>query len=89
MVGLYYGLKLNYASLLWAEFDSYVKHSKKTIEISSARFWSLILHEVYSQASDIVPEDVEVATFSHLHIPMSRHDDRVVFPTIWCIPDAM
>ncbi|CAH1448792.1 unnamed protein product [Lactuca virosa] len=43
MVVLYYGLKIDYDSLLWDEFTTYVKHSKKASEIASARFWSLIL----------------------------------------------
>lgn len=35
---LYYGMNLDYASLLWVEFDSSVNHSKKTTELYSAGF---------------------------------------------------
>ncbi|CAI9280618.1 unnamed protein product [Lactuca saligna] len=37
-------------------------------KVSTSRFWSLILHEVYNQAGVLVPDDDEVATFSQLHI---------------------
>lgn len=71
------------------KFASSVKHSKKTIEISSEIFWILILHEVYSQASVLVSEDANVSTFSHLHIPKSALNDPIVFPAVGCISDAM
>lgn len=38
MVGLYFGLSIDYASLLWVEFGSFINHSKMTIEVSSTPF---------------------------------------------------
>lgn len=38
MDGLYYGLKVDYASLLWDEFTTYIKHSKKIAETTNDRF---------------------------------------------------
>lgn len=58
MAGLYYGLKVYYASLLWDEFTTYIKHSKKSTEIASARFWSLIMHDAYSQAVILILKGV-------------------------------
>lgn len=58
MACLYYGMNVDYASLLWVEFSSSVKHSKKTTEISNACFWSLILYEVYIQDGILIPKDV-------------------------------
>lgn len=88
MVGLYYGMNVDYASLLWVGLSSYVKPSKKTTKISSARFWSLILHEVYSQAGIQVPGDVEVSRFSHLHIPKFDIDDPVIFHVVFLLLDG-
>lgn len=48
IVGLFYGMKVDYASLLGADFVSSVKKSKKTTEISGACFSRFILHEAYS-----------------------------------------
>lgn len=80
---------MDYASLLWDEFASYIKHLKKTIEISSAWFWSLILHEVYSQVGILIFEDAEVAQFYQMFIPKSTIDDPIVFPVVGRIPDVM
>lgn len=48
MVVLYYGMKFDYASLLWDKFITYIKNLEKSTEIINARFWSLILNESYS-----------------------------------------
>lgn len=38
MVGLYYGLHVEYASLLWEEFGTSISHTKLATKVSSARF---------------------------------------------------
>lgn len=45
MSSLYYGMKVEYASLIWDEFTTSIKHKKKTTDIANAHFWGLILHE--------------------------------------------
>lgn len=45
MAGLYYCMKVDFASLLWDEFTTCIKNSKKTNEIANAHIFSLILHE--------------------------------------------
>lgn len=47
------------------------------------------LHEAYSQTDIHVPEEAEVAQFSHLHIPKSALDDPIIFPAVRRIHDAM
>lgn len=89
MVILYYRLNVDYASLIWVEVASLIKNYKKSIEVSSTRFWSLILHEVSSQESVPIPEDSEIATFSQLHIPKSTTEDPIMFPTVGCTSDAI
>lgn len=49
MVGLYYGVDVYSASLLWEEFGNSISHSKLESGVSSAGFWGLILKEVYTQ----------------------------------------
>lgn len=49
LASLNYHMKVDYTYLLWEEFTTYVKHSKKAIEIASDRFWSLALIEAYQQ----------------------------------------
>ena len=87
MVGLW--LNVDSGSLLWAEFTSSIKHYMKTTQVSSARFQSLILHEVHSHTSVLLHEDNKVATFSQLHIPKLEVDDLIMFPTVGHIPDSM
>lgn len=58
---LYYGLKVEYAYLLWDEFTNHVKHSKKSTKISSAQLWSLILCEAYNQKIIMIPKGAKVA----------------------------
>lgn len=55
MVGLYYGLNIDYASLLWEECGISTSHMKLDIGVSSARFWELILKEIYSQENILIP----------------------------------
>lgn len=72
--GLYYHMKVDYASFLWEEFTSYVTHAKKVTEIASWRFWSLALIEAYQHAS--------------IHV-LEGEDDPENFLVIGRIIDAM
>lgn len=89
LAGLYFHMKVDYASFLWEEFTLYFNHSKKATKIASARFWILILIEAYQQAGIQVPKGEEVVVFSHLQILKKLIDDPKVFPVIGRIPKAM
>lgn len=82
LLGLYYHINVDCASLLWEEFTSYVNHIKKENETESARFWSLILIEAYQQNGIQVQKGEKVVVFSHLQIPKSLVDDPDTFPII-------
>ncbi|CAI9299882.1 unnamed protein product [Lactuca saligna] len=62
---------------------------KVSIEIASARFWSLNLHETFSQAGIQVPEDVETTQISTLIILKDSLDDPMVFLVFGKILDVI
>lgn len=82
MAGLYYGMKVDYASVLCDEITTNTKNSNKSTEISRPIFWRLILHDSYSQAQIMIPKRVKVAQFTHLQIPKDAIDDTVIFPFV-------
>lgn len=88
LASLYYHMKVDYTYLLWEEFTTYVKHSKKAIEIASDRFWSLALIEAYQQVRIQVTEGEEVV-FSHLQIPKNLSNDPDEFHVIDITIDGM
>lgn len=47
IVGLYYGLVVDYTTHLWEEFRGTISHTNLTNGVSFARYWRLILKEVY------------------------------------------
>ncbi|KAI3691460.1 hypothetical protein L2E82_49819 [Cichorium intybus] len=47
LYGVYHDVKVDYASILWADFCSHINHSAKGTEISNARFWAMLVHEHY------------------------------------------
>lgn len=55
---------MDYASHLWEEFGTSISHTNLTNGVSSARFWSIILQEVYSEVNIRVPSDVKTNEFS-------------------------
>lgn len=66
---LYYGLNVDYATYPWEEFGTSITHTNISNCVSSACFWSLILHDVYWQEDILVPFDVETAEFPIMAAP--------------------
>lgn len=89
MVGFYYGLDVYYASLLWEEFGNSVSQSKLAIGVLSARFWGLILREVYTQEDVIFPTDVDNAEFPSMTVHKILVDDAKIFPNVSRLCDSM
>lgn len=55
---------------------------RKATEIVSARFWRLILNEVYQQARILVLTNIEVVGFYTLQIPKTMVKNSTNFPSI-------
>lgn len=55
----------------------------------SARFWALILKEIYSQENIIIPGGIEYAEFTMMTAPRVFVDDANVFLNVARIPDSM
>lgn len=89
VASLYYGLNVDYALLLWEEFGTSVSHSKIGTGVSSARFWGLILKEIYCQESILVPSNVDTVEFPTMTVPNIVVDDVVIFHVVAPIPDLM
>lgn len=89
MVGLFYGLDVDYASLLWEEFGNSISHSKLANGVSSARFWGLILREVYTQENVLFLTDVDTPKFPSMTVPKVMVDDVMLFPMVARIYDSM
>lgn len=49
IVGLYYDLNVDYATQLWEEFGPSITHTNVENGVSCARYWSLILRDVYKK----------------------------------------
>lgn len=88
MVGFYYGVNVDFASFLCAEFGNSISHSKMTTKFTSVRFWSLILKEVYSQEGISIPSNGDVPQFAPITIPKSNIDDPTISPMVGRVPDS-
>lgn len=82
MVGLYRGLNFGYVSWFWVVFRNSVSNSNMRNEVSSAKFWGLILKEIYSQERILIHSNVDVAQFGPITITKTDVDVTAVFPTI-------
>lgn len=82
MVGMYYGLNIDYASLLWEELRTYISCSKIANGVSRVRFRVLILKEVYSQDTILIPTDVDNVEFPSMTIPKVVVDDVMIFSVV-------
>lgn len=82
IVGLYYGLKVDYASLFWEEFGNSISHSKMENGVSSARFCGMIFREVYTQEGVLFPSDIDTNKFPPMTVPKFVMDDAMLFPMV-------
>ena len=89
IVGLYYGLNVDYATDIWEEFGTSISHTNLTNGVPSARFWGLILQEVYHQEDILVLSDVKTVEFPVMAAPHIFVDDHAIFPNVARILDAI
>lgn len=89
VAGIYYGLNVDYASMLWEEFGTSISHSKLATGVSSARFWGLIMKEIYSREDILIPSDVDTAEFPSMIVPKIAMNDATIFPVVSRIPNSM
>ncbi|KAI3782314.1 hypothetical protein L2E82_12356 [Cichorium intybus] len=86
LFGIYYDVKVDYASILWADFCSHINHSLKGTEISNARFWAIVVHAHYQKTGYVA--DVSLPEMRYTPITISPLDNE---PAAYCaqIPVAM
>ncbi|CAI9260128.1 unnamed protein product [Lactuca saligna] len=89
VVGLYYGLDIDYASFLCEEFGNLISHSKLATGVSSARFGGLIFRQVYTQEYALFPNDVDIAKFPSMTVPKLLLDDAKILLNVAQISDSM
>lgn len=89
MVGLYYSMNVDYASLLWEEFGTSIFHCKLATGVASARIWGLILKEFYNQENILIPLGVVTAKFPTMKVPKMVVNDATIFLVFRRIPDSM
>lgn len=86
---LYYDLNGDYVTYLWEEFGTSIMHTNLVNGVLGARFWILILQNVYRYEDIWVPFDVESAEFSTMAALRIFVDDSTMFPIVAHIPDAI
>ena len=89
VMGLYYNISVDYGTQLWKEFVKTLENTNAEKGISCARYWSLILQNVYEKEGIPVPESGEVAEFSLYQFPKVVEDDENIFTNVARILDVM
>ncbi|KAI3779340.1 hypothetical protein L2E82_09040 [Cichorium intybus] len=86
LYGIYYDVKVDYATILWNDFCSHINHSLKGTEMAHPRFWAIIVHAHYLQAGVVL--DVSLPELRYTPIAIPPLDDE---PTPFCaqIPQVM
>lgn len=59
-----------------------ISHTNVLNGVSCARYWSLILRDVYEKEGILVPSNVPKAEFTIYQHPNSVQDDPMIFPTM-------
>ncbi|KAL7585778.1 hypothetical protein Lser_V15G44222 [Lactuca serriola] len=88
MYGLYKGVKVDFATVLWGEFVDSIKHSKRATELSSHRFWGLIVSQAY-EFHKIPIEVSEVPKMVVHQISIPTKVDQSHFSFVGQIPEEM
>ncbi|KAI3494522.1 hypothetical protein L1887_40729 [Cichorium endivia] len=86
LYGIYYDVKVDYATILWTDFCSHINHSLKGTEISNARFWAIVVHAHYQQARYVL--DISLQELRYTSIAIPPLDDESA-PFYAQIPQAM
>ncbi|KAI3496692.1 hypothetical protein L1887_39063 [Cichorium endivia] len=86
LYGIYYDVKVDFASILWADFFSHINHHMKGTEIANARFWAIVVHAHYQQSGYVPDPSLTEMKFTPIAMPTL---DEV--PAIFCaqIPEVM
>ncbi|KAI3505859.1 hypothetical protein L1887_28167 [Cichorium endivia] len=86
LFGIYYDVKVDFTSVLWADFCSHINHSLKGTKISNARFWAIVVHAHYQQIGYIADPSLTEMRFTPIAIPAI--DEK---PGMFCaqIPEVM
>lgn len=89
VVGLYYDLQVDYATLLWWEFGNSIVNTNVVNGVSCACYWGLVLKYVYEKEGIKVLEDEPTTDFVLYQHPKTLEDDLVFFPSVARILDAI
>ncbi|KAI3510859.1 hypothetical protein L1887_17996 [Cichorium endivia] len=86
LYGIYYDVKVDFASILWTDFCSHINHSLKGTEIANARFWAIVVHAQYQKSGYVPDPSLTEMRFTPIAIPAL---DEV--PAAFCaqIPEGM
>ncbi|KAI3778967.1 hypothetical protein L2E82_08357 [Cichorium intybus] len=86
LYGIYYDVKVDFASIIWTDFCSHINHSMKGTEIANARFWAIVVHAHYQQPGYVPDPSLGEMKFTPIAIPIL--DDA---PANFCaqIPNVM
>ncbi|KAI3503550.1 hypothetical protein L1887_31994 [Cichorium endivia] len=74
LYGVYYDVKVDFVSILWADFCSHINHLAKGTEIYNARFWAMVVHEQY-QRTDFIYDPV-LPGMQYSYITVSTVDEN-------------
>ncbi|KAI3708821.1 hypothetical protein L2E82_38300 [Cichorium intybus] len=86
LYGIFYDVKVDYASILWTDFCSHINHSLKGTEIANPRFWAIVVDAHYQHAGYVPDPSLAEMKFTPIAIPIL--DDK---PDDFCaqIPNVM
>ena len=59
MYELFYDINVDYASILWEDFLTFLPASKNNFLIHHSRWWSIIIHDVINNSNHTLDETPE------------------------------
>ncbi|KAI3494511.1 hypothetical protein L1887_40760 [Cichorium endivia] len=69
LYGIYYDVKVDFASMLWTDFCSHINHSLKGTEIANVRFWAIVVHAHYQKSGYVPDPSLTEMRFTPIAIP--------------------
>ncbi|KAL7585994.1 hypothetical protein Lser_V15G44225 [Lactuca serriola] len=88
MYGLYKGVNVDFATVLWGDFVDSIKHSKRETELSAHRFWGLIVSQAY-EFHKIPIEESEIPKMVIHQISIPTKVNQSHFSFVGQIPEEM
>ncbi|KAI3790945.1 hypothetical protein L2E82_04400 [Cichorium intybus] len=70
LYGIYYDVKVDFATILWTDFCSHINHSMMGAEIANARFWAIVVHAHYQQIGYVPDPSLGEMKFTPIAIPI-------------------